>query len=356
LIVANRTPIKRNQLAAVAACIVCVGVGTVALAPALLAQDAPRTAQNDDQKRWQAVAPGRVEPWSGEIKVTAPVVGRVGDILIKPNDVVAAGELLIRLQDDELTARLATADATVAMRKRARNDQSASARAADRRRSEDAVADGERSIVDLRAALDTALGAKRTGKGSDADIETSRTALTRAEDKLKQDRAELRRLQNDSNVPLPTANEGALNIARAEWSTAAAVMEKMMVRAPLAATVLQVNARAGELASPSLPQPLLVLGDISSLRVRAEVDERDFGDIRIGQAAIVRAAAFRGREIAGKVSSIAPIVDAGRINRGQRNQTDVNVVEVVVDLAEPGPLTVGMKVDVYFKHDGSAKQ
>jgi HlyD family secretion protein len=353
--VANKTPIKSKQLA-IAACVIAVGIGTVAWAPALFAQDASRTAQNDDQKRWQAVAPGRVEPWSGEIKITAPVIGRVGEILVKPNDVVAAGDLLMRLQDDEIRARLTTADATVAMRKRARNDQSASSRAADRRRAEDAVADGERSTADLRATLDDAVIAKRAGKGNDADIETARTALTRAEDKLKQERAELRRLQNDSNVPLPTANEGALNVARAEYSTAAAVMEKMLIRSPLAATVLQVNARAGELASPSLPQPLFVLGDISSLRVRAEVDERDFGDIRIGQAAVVRAAAFRGREIAGKVSSVAPIVDAGRINRGQRNQTDVNVVEVVVDLDEPGALTVGMKVDVYFKHDGSAKQ
>jgi HlyD family secretion protein len=344
---------KRSQLAALAACV--VGVGTVMLAPAILAQDAPRTTQNDEQKRWQAVAPGRVEPWSGEIKVSAPIVGRIGDILVKPNDVVSAGEPLIRLQDDEIRARVSTADATVAMRKRARNDQSASARAVDRRRAEDAVADGERAVADTRSALDSAMIAKRSGTGTDADIETARTALTRTEDRLKQDRAELRRLQNDANVPLPTANEGALNVARTEWSTAQAALEKMTIRAPLAATVLQINPRAGELAGPS--SPLLVLGDVSALRVRAEVDERDFGDIRIGQAAVVRAAAFRGREITGKVSSIAPIVDAGRINlRGQRNQTDVNVVEVVVDLAEPGSLAVGMKVDVYFKHDGSAQQ
>jgi HlyD family secretion protein len=32
--------------------------------------------------------------------------------------------------------------------------------------------------------------------------------------------------------------------------------------------------------------------------------------------------------------------------------TDVNVVEVVIDLTEPGPLTVGMKVDVYFRLEG----
>jgi hypothetical protein len=38
-------------------------------------------------------------------------------------------------------------------------------------------------------------------------------------------------------------------------------------------------------------------------------------------------------------------------SRDQRNLTDVSVAEVVIDLAEPGPLAVGMKVDVYFRYD-----
>ena len=88
------------------------------------------------------------------------------------------------------------------------------------------------------------------------------------------------------------------------------------------------------------------------LRLRAELDERDFGGIKIGQTVLVRSAAFREREFAGKVLSIAPIVQSSRISsRDQRNLTDVSVAEVIVDLAEPGPLTVGMKVDVYFRRD-----
>ena len=60
-----------------------------------------------------------------------------------------------------------------------------------------------------------------------------------------------------------------------------------------------------------------------------------------------------GRDFAGKVASIAPLVESGNINaRGLRTLTDVNVVEVMVDLAAPGPLAVGMKVDVFFRADG----
>ena len=73
--------------------------------------------------------------------------------------------------------------------------------------------------------------------------------------------------------------------------------------------------------------------------------------LQIGQAVLVRLEAFRGREFAGKVAFIAPLVEPSRTSRGQRNQTDVDVVEVLVDLSEPGSLAVGMKADVYFRHD-----
>ncbi len=333
-------------------------LGLVAAAPVAAqtrAQEGSRAGEAPEG--WQAVAPGRVEPWSGEIKIAAPVVGRIGEVLVSVNDKVFAGEALIRIEDGEARARVATAEAQIALRKRARNDQSTSNRAAERRRAEDWVADAERGVFEAQAALDQVAVSKRAGRASDADLAAARTAMAREQDRLKQRKSELRILEDDKNTPLPTQNEGALNVARAELLLAQAGIEKLTIRAPVAGTVLQVNAKPGELATPSAGQPLLLIGDTSALRVRAELDERDFGEIKVGQPALVRAPAFRGREFTGKVSSIAPIVDAGRINaRDQRGLSDVRVVEVLVDLAEGSPLAVGMKVDVYFRHDGPARQ
>jgi HlyD family secretion protein len=324
-------------------------VAAVAVAAEMRAQDAPRGTENAEG--WQAVAPGRVEPRSGEIRIAAEMVGRIAEVLVSVNDKVFAGEPLIRLDDGEARARVATADAQIALRKRARNDQSTSSRAGDRRRAEDWVADAEGGAFEAQAKLDQVAISKRAGRASDADLNAARAALVREQDRVKQRKSELRTLEDDRNTPLPTQNEGALNVARAELLLAQAGLEKLTIRSPTAGTVLQVNAKPGELASPASTQPLLLIGDMSALRVRAELDERDFGEIKVGQPAMVRAPAFRGREFAGKVSSIAPLVDSGRINaRDQRGLTDVRVVEVVVDLAEASPLAVGMKVDVYFRH------
>jgi HlyD family secretion protein len=259
---------------------------------------------------------------------------------------------LIGLEDDETQARLLAAQAQVALRRRERNDQRPSRGAAGRRQAEDAVADGEQGVVDAWSALDRAVAARRDDKGADTVIDAVRPRVTSARDRLKQLKADLRRLETDFGAPLPSRTEGELNIARAELLRAEAAVEKLTIRAPIAGTVLQVNAKAGELATPSAVQPLLLLGDISAMRVRAELDERDLAAIKIGQMVLARSAAFREREFAGKVLSIAPIVQSSRISsRDQRNLTDVSVAEVVVDLAEPGPLTVGMKVDVYFRYD-----
>jgi HlyD family secretion protein len=208
--------------------------------------------------------------------------------------------------------------------------------------------------MEAQAALDKAVVDRRAGAASNTPIEMARSGLARARERQQQRKAELRRIEADPSTPLPTFAEGQVNVARAEAAGAAAEIERLMIRAPIAGTVLQVNAKPGELAAPSNAQPLLVIGDVSALRVRAELDERDLGEIKIGQPAVIRADAFRGREFAGKVSFIAPIVEPARINnaRGQRNVTDVDVVEVLVDLAQPDPLAVGMKVDVYFQPNG----
>jgi HlyD family secretion protein len=318
------------------------------VAPKLNTGDMRRSIQPDD-KRWHAVAPGRVEAWSGDIKLAANIVAPVAEVLVQPNDRVIAGEPLIRLQDEELKAKLAIAETQVALRLRARNDQSASGRAADRRRAEDNVSDAEKALNDARLAFDRAAAEKKSGAKPESDLHVARTAWTQAQDRLRQRRAELRKLETDKDIPLPSSLEGQLTIARNELTAIEAATEKLTVRAPINGSVLQVNAKAGELASPSSPQPLVLVGDVSALRVRAEIDERDLGEVKVGQQATVRASAFPGREFGGKVSFVAPLVEPARNGaRGQRSMNDVDIAEVVVDLSEAGPLAVGMKVDVYF--------
>lgn len=326
------------------------------LLPQLAAAQEPARLDEAGQKLWAAVAPGRVESVSREIRIVAPAVGRIAEVFAKPNDKVFAGELLIRLDDEEAAARLAVAEAQLAMRKRARDDQSGPRGSAERRKAEDALADAERALGDARFALDKAASDRRGGAGSEESLAAARAAFARAQERVKQQRNDLRRIKTDPDTPLPNRTEGELAIARAEMALAESAFDKTRIRAPIDGTVLQVQAKAGELATPSNEQPLMLMADLSALRVRAELDERDLAQIRVGQRAIVRATAFRGREFEGKVASISQLVGpGGSASRGPRKLTDVDVVEAVIELHDPGPLAVGMQVDVYFRLDPPKK-
>jgi HlyD family secretion protein len=311
---------------------------------------AAASAQQTD-KRWLAVAPGRVEPPSGILKIAAPAIGIVTKVLVKVNDTVFAGEPLILLNDDEIQARYAAAEAQAGMRRRLRDEQAVTGKALDRRRAEDAVAEQETAVFDAQVAVDKAAAQWRATGAPVATLTNARAALVRAQDELVKRKDQLRNI----DAPLPTPNEAQTTSARGDLALARVNLEKLKIRAPIDGTVLQININPGELAAPSALQPLLSIANLSTLNVRAELDERDISEIKVGQAASVRSAAFPGKEFAGTVMAIAPLVEPSKLSaRGSNNRTDVDAVEVVIKLTQPGSLTAGMKVDVYFSPEKAA--
>src|SRR5207248_3031340 len=152
--------------------------------------------------------------------------------------------------DDEAQARLTSAEAHVALRVRARNDDKLKG-SPQRRRAEDDVADAERDVAQAWARLDNISTAKGTLRSSveDAALGGARSALSRAQDQLRQKQEALRSAREDA--ALPTWTEGDLNVARADLTLAEVALQKTRIRAPIAGTALQVRAKVGELAFPS---------------------------------------------------------------------------------------------------------
>src|SRR5262245_20407879 len=177
--------------------IVAAALGLIAIAAALApSHETTRAQEAPDRKTWQAVAPGRIEPWAGEVKIGAAVMGRVGEVLVKGNDTVFAGAAMINLEDEEVHNRHARADSQSALRKRTR--PAATGRNVDRRRHEDAVADAERAVVEARRAMDRAAAANRTGTGSDDDLATARKGLANAREQLRDRPGELAKFEAEA--------------------------------------------------------------------------------------------------------------------------------------------------------------
>src|SRR5262245_30808454 len=103
--------------------------------------DASTAPKAGSKTAWAASAPGRVESVGGEVRIGAQMPGRIAEVLVSLNDKIAAGDLLVRLDDEELVGRVHSAVAEAAIRKRERDNADAVGKPAQERRSaEDGVA------------------------------------------------------------------------------------------------------------------------------------------------------------------------------------------------------------------------
>ena len=299
--------------------------------------------------KWSAAAPGKVEPKDGEYRVTAATLGRIVEVRVKAGETVEAGEVIVRLDDAELNARLAAAQADAALKKFTRDDQGPGARLKRRYDADDAVTNAEQKQIAARAALDRALETAHGNASRNAEVAKATAQLQAAEAALAKARTALADVKAEAGDPRTNQYEAALAAANSQVSIVQALIEQTRIRAPVAGTALQVGARIGDTASPQAPEPLAVIGDLSSLRVRAEVDERDVGRVKVGQKVVVRTDAFRDRDFPGTVTSIARGLAASKLSpRGPRRQSEADVLEVFVAFEGTVPLPPGMRVDVYF--------
>jgi HlyD family secretion protein len=353
----NSSPIVPLALAALTAIGVAVGINRLGHDTRIAA---PVQSTAPVKPRWSATAQGRVEPRGGEIKVGALSAGRIEQVLVGINDKVVAGDLLARVEDTDALARILGADSEVGVRKRERDTETNVPKLAqDRRNAEDKLSNTERAIANAHLTLDRLLIRRQANPSSvtNDQIANARKALEEAQASLGPDREALRLAQLASGVPLPTRLEAGLTAARAELSAAEAALERTRIRAPVDGTVLQVFARVGEIAAVSPEQPMVILGDLSQLRVRAEVEERDSSKVRVGQSVVLKTDAYPDREFTGKVATVAQAMRPPKLaQRGPRRPNDLDTLEVVIDVDAGSALLPGMRTDVFFRQEGDGPE
>lgn len=293
-------------------------------------------------------APGRVEPISEEIDLSAEVPGRLREILVDEGDAVAAGQVVARLANDDFQARVASARASVAMAEAELLRLTNGARVEERREA-DAAAD--QAVAVLRHAESEL--ARRRGLIADGII--AREELERAERDTEVARASLREARERALVVDAAAREddraraeAAVHYARARLAEAEALLDKTVITAPIAGIVARRHRQAGESVSPDAPQGGLVvtIADTRVLRVRVDVDERDIARLRLGQPAFVTADAFGAQRFPGRVVRIGEVLGRKNVRTDDpAERVDTKVLEVLVELDAGTRLPIGLRVD-----------
>jgi RND family efflux transporter MFP subunit len=146
---------------------------------------------------------------------------------------------------------------------------------------------------------------------------------------------------------LDRARAAALAAAAAR-DEARATLAYATVTAPFRGTLLRKLKEAGEgVTVNGPPDPLFRLADLSRLKVRAEVPERDIAAVHPGAAAEVSADAYPGESIPARVARVGMAAGRKRLRSDDpRERLDEKVIEVELELAADPRLRSGMTVDV----------
>jgi multidrug resistance efflux pump len=298
------------------------------------------------------------ETWAA---VSSQASGTVLEVLVKPGDDVAAGDLLIRLDPTDAQLAVSQAEATLAIRQAeldllkagpspeeiavaeaqieaaqatlsqsvAQRDQlKAGTIEAEIAAAQAELASAEADVMAAREAHKQtmkcydiphsggktvcqaqvdALVAGTAGRTRAADA----AALT-AEAQLGVSQARLKLLEAGASREEIAVSEAAVGQAEIALAEAQTALERCEIHAPFAGTVGAVHTRMGELVAPG--QPLVTIGDLSTLHVETtDLDDVDVAKVSIGQPAAISFPALPGQDFAGQVARISPMAEPDNV-------------------------------------------
>ena len=238
------------------------------------------------------------------VDIGSTLTGRVEQVRVREGDAVQADDLLVQLEDGELRAALAQAQAAQQQALAALEGRRGTGRSA----AQASLAQADATQRATATALARAEQLVAQGFYSAAQVDEARRAAAVAQAQAQAASAQAQASQ-DAGTDVAQAR-AQLDVARAAVGAAQARLAQASLRAPANARVLQRAVEPGQIVQPG--KALLSLALAGPTQLLAQVDERFLDQLRPGQSAAVVADAFPGQRFTARVLSLAPAVDAQR--------------------------------------------
>lgn len=270
---------------------------------------------------------------SGEVRaleqrgVKFAVAGEVLSVDVEEGDEVAEGTVLATVDPADLEAAVASARATVATAR----DGVAAANLAEAQ-AQQAINTADLALAQAAEALEAA---KDLTSNRGEAIDSAERQIAAAE--AQRDTAEYQQ----ARVPAQkVAANATLASALASLEAAEANLDKGVLRAPIAGTIVSVDVEEGDQVS-SAGTDLFVLADLGAFEVTASFAEADIVNIEEGQEVNIDFDALPGESSTGTVTNVGL---AGQVDPSGGTLT---TYEVTVSVANPpAKLRVGMTAQV----------
>lgn len=311
-------------------------------------------------------ATGTINPTTTVI-VGSQLSGQVVEILADYNSEVTAGQVVARLNQDQIRARLDAARADLAQMRAQKlvvegqiekvRAETEKARAA-QSDMEAQVARNEALLADSDRIFKRQNDLRTRGFAADAAVDTARTTRDAQEAALNSARAQVNSakaalLGLAADLRVAQANLAAVGAQIQQREAAVRQIEVDLsnseIKSPVSGVVVQRNVELGATVAASLQAPTLFLiaDDLSRMEIAANIDETDIGRIKPGQRATFTVNAFPGRSFEGIVK---------QVRLGSQNVQNVVIYTTIISIENPGRellpgMTANLRVETERRDD-----
>lgn len=276
------------------------------------------------------------------VTVGSQLSGQIKELMADFNSEVKAGQLIARLDQDQLRAKQGQAEADLAASKAQVIQQRAAAERAKAdvengraaianakagvSRAEVALKDAERDLKRRLELLPKGIVTQSDADKAQALVDTTRAQLVSARAQVDQAEAALAASQALARVAEAQIASAEATVAQREAALQQVKVdiERSEIRSPIDGVVVQRSVDVGQTVAASLQAPTLftIAEDLRRMEVYASVDEADIGRVRVGQEVTFTVTSYPADTFRGTVKQIrlAP-------------QTISNVVTYVVVIA-----------------------
>jgi HlyD family secretion protein len=342
--------------------VLVVGLGVFLLTASLLLasrrahESAVAASASSNREPLLIAGPGRVEPYSEDIRIGSELSGRLKSVNVEEGDAIRRGQVLAELENADYRAQVESAQASVVAKEATLRKVINGARRQERDEAWSSVGEAKAVMENAQSELHRRQELFKAGVVSREELERYSREADVA--KAKYDEAVQQHALVDDHAREEDQSfaEADLKLAQGQLAEAEARYAKTFIRSPIDGTVLRKHHRNGESVSNSStsPDPILTIGDRKTLRVRVDVDETDVSKVQVGQRAYVTADAYGTKKFWGHVVRLGQQLGPKNVRTDEPTEkVDTKILETLVELDPGSQLPDGLRVDAFIVPQGA---
>jgi multidrug efflux pump subunit AcrA (membrane-fusion protein) len=255
---------------------------------------------------YSLVANGDIAPLM-QVDLYPKVSGYLEKISVQIGDSVRQGQVIAQIDRGEFVQKVREAEAKVAQAKAAADEIEAGTRSEDVRQAEEAVKQAQSRFENAKMHRERMEALYEKKIISKKDFDNADTECTVCEAQLSSSQERLKQLKEGARREVREGSRAKLKEMEAILAQEQIRLQNTQIVAPFSGEIVRRNVDSGALVSPSTP--LVTLVHVETLKVLANVLEKDISLVKVGMKVKVLTEAYQDKPFEGTIVRINEALD-----------------------------------------------